>query len=117
MTILTVNTRSELIIQISKTSLYSSLVHQLQKDFTLIGLEIDITKFENPLELFNYLKEIVSNLLQNNFNDFLNLLYRIDIPEEKITQIIRNENLDIEFQISFLILKREWQKVWFKTFY
>ena len=110
-----VNNTSDLLGQLIQKDLYDKLIHQLNKDFTLIGLDVDFNESENPLDLFNFLCEVVTDLIQKNFTNFLNLLYRIDINEQQITTIINSESTNIEQQISFVILKREWQKVWFKT--
>lgn len=112
-----VNSTQELITQIDTRVLYFKLVKQINKDFELIGLAIEVNENKSSLDLLSQLKKIVSLLIQQNFNDFLNLLYRIDISEQQITKIINSNTVNIEDQISFLILKREWQKVWFKEFY
>ena len=53
----------------------------------------------------------------NLLGDFLNLLYIIDVPEKHVKKLDGNDALKLAEDISFLILKREWQKVWFKNHY
>jgi len=53
--------------------------------------------------------------LQEKFNDYLNLLYIVDVSEEKIKQLDGSDAIQLSEQVTFLILKREWQKVWFKN--
>jgi len=110
-----VNNSSDLLIQI--TALYDDLINQLNKDFEIIGTAINFSETENSQDLIDYLQEVISTLLEKHFDVFLNLLYRIDISEHKIKSIINEMSADTEQQIAFVILKREWQKVWFKKFY
>ena len=112
-----ITTNAELLVQIETNSLYENLVKQLNKDFEIIGTAVDFNETENPLDLFEFLQEVVSELLEKHFDVFLNLLYRIDINEHQIKTIINQISDDTEQQITFLILKREWKKVWFKKFY
>ena len=79
-----INNTIALINNIESELLYGKLANQLQKDFLLIGLEYQFSECKDPQDLLDFLTEIVAMLLQKNFNDFLNLLYRIDISEEKI---------------------------------
>jgi hypothetical protein len=87
--------------------LYAKLVVQLEKDFNLTGIKYD---FENltPSELLVCLLEVVEHLIQNEYAVFLNLLYRIDIPEN---QVKPTDTLTLEENVVFLILKRQWLKV------
>ena len=112
-----VTTNTELLLEINKTSLYEDLVNQLNKDFEIIGTTVDFSESKNPSDLFAFLQEVVSELLEKHFDVFLNLLYRIDINEQQIKTIIDQISDDTEQQITFLILKREWKKVWFKKYY
>ena len=112
-----VSNNTELLIQIEQTLLYEDLVSQLNKDFEVIGTAVNFSETENPQDLFEFLQEVISTLLEKHFDVFLNLLYRIDIDEHQIKTIINQIADDTEQQIAFLILKREWKKVWFRKFY
>jgi hypothetical protein len=59
----------------------------------------------------------VYNLIQEKFTDYLNLLYIIDVSEDKVKELDGSDTLQLAEQVTFLILKREWQKVWFKSQY
>ncbi len=63
------------------------------------------------------LHETVFHLIQNKFSDYLNLLYIIDVSELKIRAIDGNDAVKLSEEVTFLILQREWQKVWFKAKY
>ena len=112
-----VNNNTELLSQIDQTSLYKDLVNQLNKDFEVIGTDVNFSETETPQYLFEFLQEVISTLLEKQFDVFLNLLYRIDINEHQIKTIINQITEDTEQQIAFLILKREWKKVWFRKYY
>jgi hypothetical protein len=45
----------------------------------------------------------------------LNLLYIIDVSEEEVKKLDGSDISILSGQVSFLILKREWQKVWFRS--
>ncbi|UMB59979.1 hypothetical protein MHL31_12950 [Lutibacter sp. A80] len=93
------------------------LIEQLNKDFRLSGISkiFDVTSsFEN---LKDELSLTLLNLIQFKYDDYLNLIYRIDLSEKELA-IITNRNLtDVVNQLVFLILKREFQKIWFKQYY
>lgn len=105
------STSPQLLLQVSKENLYPKLIAQLNKDFSLSGLEEVFYLESNPEELLNYLNRIINDLIRNQFSDYLNLLYRVDVSEAQLKKI---ENTDVEQmsnQVSFLILKRECQKI------
>ena len=56
-------------------------------------------------------------LISEKFSDYLNLLYIIDVPEMQVKQLDGSDTLVLSEQVAFLILKREWQKVWFRNKY
>jgi hypothetical protein len=109
--------QEDLLIQIDKTVLYQNLVQQLNKDFELAGISVNFKDDATSKDLFNELREVIAELLQKQFDDFLNMLYRVDVDEFQIRRIIHQANNHIEADISFIILKRIWQKVWFKKYY
>ncbi|MEM8998876.1 MAG: hypothetical protein AAGB24_01320 [Bacteroidota bacterium] len=47
----------------------------------------------------------------------MNLLYIIDVPEKEIKKAKMSNMVELSEQVCFLILKREWQKVWLKHTY
>jgi hypothetical protein len=61
------------------------------------------------------LHEKIYRLIQYKFAEYLNLLYIIDVPENQVRQLDGSDILELSKQVSFLILKREWQKVWFRN--
>ena len=98
-------------------ALYESLVLQLQKDFTLANNPLNITSDIKSEELIKVLVEKIYFLMMERFQDYLNVLYVIDIPEKEFQNIDITDTVEVSEQMAFLILKREFQKVWFRNKY
>lgn len=98
-------------------NLYEKLVAQLVKDFGLANITIDFPFQVSPINLKTILHQKVYRLIMERFAEYLNLLYIIDVPEKKVKEISGTDAVEIANQVSFLILKREYQKVWFKQKY
>ena len=97
--------------------LYKKLVLQLNKDFLLANINLDFHEDVLPSSLKFLLHETVYKLIQEKFTDYLNLLYIIDVPEKQVKALQGEDILKLSEDVSFLILKREWQKVWFRNKY
>lgn len=104
-----------LLSKAQKESLYFKLIEQLEKDFTLSNQIIDLNEDISPFDLKMELQRRVYDLIQNKFTEYLNLLYIIDVPEKEIKALTSVDLGELSEEISFLILKREWQKVWFRN--
>ena len=92
-------------------------MEQINKDFNLANEGIDFPMSIAPEELKIQLHEKIYRLIQYKFAEYLNLLYIIDVPENEIKQLDGSDIVELAGQVSFLILKREWQKVWFRNNY
>ena len=106
-----------LLSEAEKESLYLNLVQQINKDFNLANEGIDFPLSVKPNELKIQLHEKIYRLIQYKFAEYLNLLYIIDVSEEEIKKLDGSDIVELSAQVSFLILKREWQKVWFRNKY
>lgn len=98
-------------------NLYPKLIRQINKDFLYANIDFDVDEEILPTSLKFILHETIFKLIQEKFIDYLNLLYIIDVSEDKVKQLDGSDTLQLAEQVSFLILKREWQKVWFKYKY
>ena len=107
----------ELVAEVNAFDLYDRLIIQLNKDFLLAGIDLELSVSTQPKDLFNVISEMVYYLLREKFMDYLNLLYIIDVPERQVKQLDGNNLEILAKNVSFLILKREWQKVWYKKHY
>jgi len=112
-----VTTYRDLEVQIFKDEIFNQLVAQVNKDFSLIGIDFQFKEIITLKEFLQQFNSIIIELIDNNFELFLNLLYRIDLSENKIKTIIKNNSDSFYAKVSFEILKREWQKVWFRLNY
>ncbi len=108
------NTSLEILEVAEGQLLYPKLITQIKKDFKRANIPLDLVENPSPLGVKSVLHEKIYYLLMERFSDYLNLLYVIDIPETQIAQVKSNNPVDAAEEMCFLILKREWQKVWFK---
>lgn len=106
-----------LIGEANRLNLYPKLIRQLNKDFLLANVDIDFHEEILPSSLKLLLHETVYNLIQKKFTEYLNLLYIVDVPENAVKALDGEDILKLSEEVAFLILRREWQKVWFKNNY
>ena len=106
-----------LLSEAERENLYPKLIVQINKDFNLANEGIDFPLSTSPNDLKIQLHEKVYRLIQYKFAEYLNLLYIIDVPEDQIKQLDGSDISELSKQVSFLILKREWMKVWFRNRY
>lgn len=110
-------TTQEILDASLQQDLYNKLVQQLNKDFLYANIDLSFNEDVLPSSLKFILHETIYNLIQEKFMDYLNLLYIIDVPEYKVKQLDGSDVLALSEQVTFLLLQREWQKVWFKQQY
>lgn len=108
-------TFDDLIAEATQLDLYTKLIKQLNKDLLYANINLEFDDEVLPTSLKILLHETVHRLIQEKFMDYLNLLYIVDVSEEKIKNLDGNDTLQLSENVTFLILKREWQKVWFKN--
>lgn len=105
----------QLLIEAEKENLYQKLIEQINKDFNFANEAIDIPQNTSAEELKTMLHEKVYRLIQYKFAEYLNLLYIIDVSESEVKKLDGSDISALSGQVAFLILKREWQKVWFRN--
>ncbi len=108
---------AEVLQQAVNLELYSRLVHQLKKDFALANIPFDPPIDVSPNDLKTLLREKIYVLLLERFSDYLNLLYIVDVSEKNFAKDETMDAIDMAEEACFLILRREWQKVWLKRTY
>lgn len=104
-----------LLSEAEKENLYLKLIEQINKDFNLANEPIDFPMSTLPEELKIQLHEKIFRLIQYKFAEYLNLLYIIDVSENEIKKLDGSDLVNLSEDVVFLILKREWQKVWFRN--
>lgn len=107
----------DLINQAEEGHLYFKLIEQTNKDFALANEAIDIPLDVFPFQFKELVHEKIIKLINYKFAEYLNLLYIIDVSEEEIKKLDGSDIIQLSEQVTFLILKREWQKVWFRNKY
>lgn len=108
---------SSLLENAQKEELYKKLVVQLKKDFVLANISIELSDDIIPVELKTILHEKIYFLILEQFPEYLNLLYIVDVPEKEFKNIHMTDAVEVAEQVTFLVLKRELQKVWFRSKY
>lgn len=98
-------------------NLYSKLIDQLNKDFKLANIDLEFHHNILPTSLKLVLQESLYKLIQEKFIDYLNLLYIVDVSERDVKLLDGDDILTLSENVTFLILKREWQKVWYRSKY
>jgi hypothetical protein len=104
-----------LLAEAENENLYRKLLEQINKDFNLANEPVDLPKSTSPEDLKVQLHEKIYRLIQYKFAEYLNLLYIIDVSEEQIKKLDGSDVLELSKEVAFLVLKREWQKVWFRN--
>lgn len=110
-------TTQEILDYSIQEDLYKKLVQQLNKDFLSANIDLSFDEEVLPSSLKLILHETLYMLIQEKFMDYLNLLYIIDVPEHKVKQLDGHDVFLLSEQVTYLLLQREWQKVWFKKQY
>ncbi len=93
---------------------------QLIKDFTMLDIPLELKPLEeNPYQdLFSQVRYFVQDLFEKHHSVYLNLMYRIDLPEDELKSITHNAmNNEVYDQITELILYREFMKVVYRNRY
>ncbi|HLV63772.1 hypothetical protein [Galbibacter sp.] len=108
---------SEVLQAATQRDLYKNLIVQINKDLKFANLDCEFDYAISPHALANELCELIFNCINNKFADYLNLLYIADVPEHQIKALDGSDLVKLTQNVVFLILKREYQKVWYKTRY
>lgn len=115
MQFITPKSSDSLLSEAERENLYLQLIVQINKDFNLANEGIDFPLSTSPQDLKVQLHEKIYRLIQFKFAEYLNLLYIIDVSEEQIKKLDGTDVVGLSQDVAFLILKREWQKVWFRN--
>lgn len=110
-------TLDNLLSDAETANLYYSLIVQTNKDFGLANEILDCPTGIFPFEFATIVQEKIYKLMLYKFDSYLNLLYIIDVSEADIKKLDGSDLLKLSDAVTFLILKREWQKVWYRANY
>ncbi|MAE83869.1 MAG: hypothetical protein CMB80_14105 [Flammeovirgaceae bacterium] len=82
----------------------------IQKDFGLTN-DFEFAGNQYEEELIEYLIRVVQYLLDHDFEKLLNVMYRIDLPENRVKNVLTTSDPEnLSRSLSELILDRERQK-------
>ena len=84
-----------------------------EKDFQLEKSYLELESREDMAydQAFLLIMRVVEDLMAKDFNRLINILYRIDVPEEKLKEALALSNDNPASVITKMILERELQKV------
>jgi hypothetical protein len=98
--------------QIKTNNYLRETVEQLEKYFLMCGINFDIARPESDYKgLFTSAYNLVNTLNQKTPKRLINLLYKIDLPEEKVRDEMQKTELSFTEMLSELIVKQEIYKV------
>ncbi len=92
----------------------------ISKDFDKAGIASIITsdEFDNLAELKKHLTRKIAELLDTNYERLINILYRIDVNEDKLNELFGSKNRDfIPERLADLIIERQLQKINLRNIY
>lgn len=92
----------------------------ISKDFDKAGISSIITSesFDDLEQLKKYLTSKIKELLDTNYEKLINILYRIDVNEDKLNELFGTKNREyIPEHLAELIIERQLQKIKFRNAY
>ena len=94
----------------TEQELYPSLLDKLDKDFSL---EKDSLPVVDNLQIIReHLVNKVMELMTRDYNRFINNLYRIDIDENKVLEVLNlRDKTMVPEKLTDLIIERQLQRV------
>ena len=105
---------------LNRLDILNGTAQQVIKDFEMTGMTIKFSGDPQNAyqELFSQILPLIEKLQKENFQNFYNLMYRIDISETQIKKGVA-ESKDRTFSeiVTELILQRELIKVVFRKQY
>lgn len=97
-----------------------ALQKSIEKDFVDSSFKtlIPSNEFERLEEFKKYLTGRLKDLYEHNYEILLNILYRIDVSEKKLSELFGGKNReDIPSKLADLIIERQLQKIRFRKQY
>jgi len=79
-------------------------------DSLKIDLQIDLASKISFEKIKEKLAEYINHLINNNFEQLIYILYKVDVNESKLKRLLK-ENPDAASVISDLIIERQLQKI------
>ena len=99
---------------LNRLDILNGTAKQVIKDFGMVGFEIKFSgNADNAYsELFSQILPLIEKMQNENFQNFYNLMYRIDVSEQQIKKAVeKSRDQSFSEVVTDLILKREILKV------
>jgi hypothetical protein len=74
-------------------------------------LSLDLPMRIERKEMHNILADHINSMINEDFQKLVNLLYRIDIDENKLRSLLNDQRQDAGIIIANLIIERQLQKI------
>lgn len=101
--------------QLKERNLFDPLVQQVQRDFRLSVDEDIVFQPSTPLALVQQIQGELELIASRTPAKLSMLLYRIDVAEKDIRELEEGDVFNYFQQLTYLIVKREFQKVYFRN--
>ena len=104
----------------SNKKIIDETIRQLEKDFLLAEGSLHVQDYQGNLfeQFVEAVHPIIATLIANNYQQFLNTLYTIDVSEQKLKQELAKVDPSKHTEvITRLVLQRELQKVLLRNIY
>ncbi len=112
-------TAAELLDHARACGKLSALLSQLRRDYQRANVPFPIRGGDlasaGPEALFQELREGIYLLLMERFDQYLNLMYAADVPERAFSGLQPQDAVEAAGEVAFLLLKREWQKLGYRS--
>ncbi|MEM8762188.1 MAG: hypothetical protein AAGD88_00140 [Bacteroidota bacterium] len=108
------DTTQELLQYAQSKQLFVPLVEQVIKDFALIGVVLSIPKPWETKAFSQRLTEKLYLLIMEQNREYVNLLYRMDIPEKELGPY-QSDTVEEAQRMTLIVLNRALRKVQFRT--
>ena len=110
----------ELLPYFDRVDIIEQTIEQIKKDFDPFRLEIQSPDGDENVyqRLFSQVEPFILKLIKDNYRELLQVLYRIDVNEKKISESVNNSSAaGLSSEIARLVIFRELQKVVIRNYY
>lgn len=115
-----INIHEEIINSSVEVDWVEETAQQLIKDFNMLGHHVELKplKIDKYADLFQLATTKIKYLYENEYEVFLNLIYRIDLDETQLNALIQAvAPPQLYEKITEVVLKREFIKVFLRYRY
>lgn len=94
--------------------LYPAVLKKVSKDFSTFKTKIEVAEdYSKDMEVMkSHLSKKVAEMMEKDFERFLNNMYRIDVSEIKVKKILNESPLGtVSDQLAELIIERQLQRI------